>query len=378
MSSTRTDSARKRALLIGAFALACAAPAGPAQAPDAGRPPPVRLEPPHALSSLGLFDLTRPPEGGRLHPTAGNVPYDLPTALFSDYALKSRTMRIPDGAAAAYEPEKVLAFPVGTILTKTFAFPKDERRPEVDVRVVETRLLVRQPTGWEAFAYVWNADQTDATYAPGGRVYDIAFTDPSGTPRAAKYLVPSKNQCQECHHFKGEGSDQILTPIGPKARYLNHDLAYDGRPENELAHLARLGLLTGLPADPPRAPNAFDPADGDLATRARTYLDINCAHCHNPEGTAGQTSQLFLNIENTNAFNLGGCKRPGSAGSDVGGSFDIEPGNHAASILWFRMQTAESGKMMPQLGRSLRHDEGAQLIADWIDGLPTEECATAP
>src|SRR5690606_21602798 len=100
---------------------------------------------------------------------------------------------------------------------------------------------------------------------------------------------------------------------------------------------------------------------------ARDYLDVNCAHCHRPEGAQGVTSQLFLNVENTSAFNLGVCKRPGSAGAGGGGlTFDIVPGDPDASILAFRLQTEDPGAMMPLLGRSLAHDQGVDLIRAWI------------
>jgi hypothetical protein len=114
--------------------------------------------------------------------------------------------------------------------------------------------------------------------------------------------------------------------------------------------------------------------DGTLEERARTYLDVNCAHCHRPDGTAGATSQLFLQYFTADRFHLGECKRPGSAGNDVGGTFDIVPGDHATSILWFRLHTTESGKMMPVIGRGLRHDQGVDLVAAWIDSLPPRDC----
>ncbi|WP_255217355.1 hypothetical protein [Myxococcus sp. AM010] len=79
-------------------------------------------------------------------------------------------------------------------------------------------------------------------------------------------------------------------------------------------------------------------------------------------------------MDNTDEFTLGVCKRPGSAGGGVGGEFDIVPGDHSVSILWYRMHTEESGKMMPELGRVLRHDQGSRLIADWIDAMPARAC----
>lgn len=350
--------------------------AGDAAALDAG-PWAFPETPPATLSETPLFAAGAPIVNGRVVPTSGNEPYELSTALFSDYAVKQRTLWFPEGAQAAYDPQEVLQLPVGTVITKTFTMLADRRAPDGAARVIETRLLVRRASGWEAFPYVWNDAQTEATLAPGGRVIDISTIDATGAPQQFAYLVPSRNQCQECHHFLVGGTQQ-LTPIGPKARYLNFDVTRDGVAENQLVRLARLGKLAGLPAlaDRPKAVDAFaaDPNAFTLDERARAYLDINCAHCHRPEATAGVTSQLFLNRGNTNAFNLGECKRPGSAGPGVGGDFDIVPGSHGTSILWFRMQTVESGKMMPAIGRATQHVEGAKLLADWIDAMPARDC----
>ncbi|RJS17404.1 hypothetical protein DRW03_28100 [Corallococcus sp. H22C18031201] len=342
-----------------------------AGSPDAGEPDRVM---PDNLSELGLF--TGSPSDGGMHPVAGNVPYTLTAPLFSDYAVKSRTLFVPPGKAARYDAKAVLDLPVGTFITKTFSYPADMRAPTQAVRAVETRVLIRQPSGWEAYPYLWNADQTEATMAAGGRVVPVEFIDLHGVTQKISYLVPSRNQCLTCHHLQNATGEQVMLPIGVKARYLNRTNTYDGVEVNQLQHLAQLGRLEGLPAlaDVPHAPDPFDSTQADLSTRARTYLDINCAHCHNPQGTAGITSRLFLNIDNVDLFNLGECKRPGSAGSGVGGEFDIVPGDHATSILWYRMDTTESGKMMPQIGRSLRHEEGSKLLADWIDSLSPRPC----
>lgn len=332
---------------------------------------------PATLSSTPLFAAGAPIVGGRVVPAAGNEPYELSTALFSDHAVKQRTFWIPEGAQATYDAKEVIDLPVGTVITKTFTMLADRRAPTGPARVIETRLLVRRASGWEAFPYVWNETQTEATFAPGGRVIDISTLDEAGTPETFAYLVPSRNQCQECHHFLVNG-EQRLVPIGPKARYLDMNASIAGVTENQLDRLARLGKLAGLPptAERPKAVDAFaaDPGAFTLDERARSYLDINCAHCHRPEATAGVTSQLFLNIESANAFNLGECKRPGSAGPNVGGDFDIVPGKHDASILWYRVHTVESGKMMPAIGRATRHAEGAKLLADWIDAMPPRDC----
>lgn len=343
-------------------------------------PIPFPDTPPPLLSATKLFAVP-PIVDGHIVPRSDSDPYELATALFSDYAIKVRTVRMPttSNEAARYDPRDVLDFPVGTVLTKTFSLRNDRREGHASsgTRVIETRLLVRRTMGWEAFPYVWNLEQTEAVYAPGGRVLEIANIDDKGAPRRFSYLVPSKNQCEECHHVRETGSaGSMLTPIGPKARNLNIDVVRDGARENQLDRWARLGKLVGLPpaSERPRAINAFDPATGSIEERARTYLDVNCAHCHRPEATVGATTQLFLDIGNAKPFNLGECKRPGSAGPDVGGTFDIVPGDHTASILWFRVHTEESGKMMPAIGRALEHIEGATLLATWIDAMPARAC----
>src|ERR1700712_5009715 len=62
--------------------------------------------------------------GGRLAPNAGVLPYDLVTPLFSDYAHKLRTVWMPAGQSAKYTADKSFEFPVGTILSKTFYYPR--------------------------------------------------------------------------------------------------------------------------------------------------------------------------------------------------------------------------------------------------------------
>ena len=185
-------------------------------------------------------------------------------------------------------------FPVGTTLVKTFAYPADFRRPSEKVRYLETRLLIRQAQGWTALAYVWNEAQDEARLKRAGTRLDISFVDAHGQPRRIDYAVPNANQCKECHSLSGE-----LAPIGPKARNLNGDFAYSAGTENQLAHWARTGLLSGAPP-PSQAPRtaAWDDPAAPLADRARAYLDANCGHCHNAAGMASN-SGLNLDLEET-------------------------------------------------------------------------------
>ena len=346
--------------LIGAGSFAAAtsqAPGVNAAALSASRPAAL-------LSEYRLFldDAAR-------EPNAGVTPYALATQLYSDGALKFRYVYVPPGAQARYTDEGVFEFPVGTVLVKTFAFAADMRRPGENVRYIETRLLIRHNDGWIARPYVWNADQTEARYAPVSAPIPVAFIDTQGVQQALDWRVPNQNQCKGCHDRDG-----AVTPIGPRARNLNNAFPYAGGTENQIAHWSALGLLVGAPApdDAPRAPAAFDPASGSLADRARTYLDVNCAHCHNPHGPA-RTSGLDLRAENENPAAWGVRKRPVAAGRASGGfQFAIDPGRAETSILVHRMDSLDPGVMMPELGRQTRDAEGLALVRAWIARMDGE------
>lgn len=300
-------------------------------------------------------------------PNAGLTPYALNTPLFSDYAEKSRLAFVPPGRKVRYRADGVLDFPVGSALVKTFSYPADFRRPDVAVRALETRLLIRKAEGWVALAYVWNADQTEAVLKRAGARLDVSFVDVQGRARTLDYAVPNQNQCKECHQL-----DKQIAPIGPKARNLNGALSYVEGVENQLTHWTRLGLLTGAPA-PQAAPRAahWDDASEPLEARARAYLDANCAHCHNPRGVASN-SGLFLGLEEQRPAALGIGKHPVAAGRGSGDlKVGVEPGAPDSSILAYRMASTEPGVMMPELGRTVVHEEGLALIRAWIAGMKT-------
>ncbi len=318
------------------------------------------------LSTYGLFkNITK------LQPTDSSYTYKLNAPLFSDYTLKKRIIHLPEGESAQYKDSEVFDFPVGSIISKTFSIASDLRQPQQNIKYIETRLLIHQPNGWEGISYKWNDTQDEATKKTGGSLVTFDFIDPSGTPqRTESYLIPAAQECQTCHHVLDNNKKQIILPIGPEARNLN--LEKNG--VNQLTEMKNRKLLRGLSPSPPRLVK-FDDKNEPIDQRARAYLHGNCAHCHNPRGTNGINSQLFLNIENDMEFNLGFCKRPGSAGAGgAGRTFDIVPGNAEASILWYRTSLTDGG-LMPPLARSLVHTEGLAIIREWINALPPNNCS---
>ena len=103
-----------------------------------------------------------------------------------------------------------------------------------------------------------------------------------------------------------------------------------------------------------------------LDLRARSWLDINCGHCHSSQGPAN-TSGLFLDIHQTDPYKFGILKPPVAAGRGSGDrAYDIVPGKPDQSILVYRMEENDPGIRMPEIGRTIAHKEGLQLIKDWI------------
>ena len=326
---------------------------------------------------------------GRLELGEGVVRYSLNSALFSDHAHKLRTVWLPDGAdPAAYDPDAVFEFPVGTVITKTFYYPVDPAEPPdgmrvlraepdpvalaepldlTSVRLIETRVLVHRDDGWHALPYVWNDEMTDATLQRIGDLVPLTLVD-QGDETSFVYVVPDANQCANCHatnHTTG-----AIEPIGPAARHLNRDVDLGDGLTAQLASWQALGLIDDLPAtgDIPRAA-VWDDDAASLEDRARAYLDINCAHCHNSEGPA-DTSGLLLEADTEVGTALGVCKSPIAAGSGTGGRLvGIAPGEPDESIFVYRMQSTDPGEMMPELGRSLAHADGVALISEWIESL---------
>ena len=311
------------------------------------------------LSDYNLF------EGAlaEMNPAEGVMPYDLNTPLFSDYASKARFIYLPKGESANYNAEKVLDFPKGTIIAKTFYYPKDQRKPEKGNILLETRILIHEEAGWKALPYVWNEKQSEAYLDVAGTQTEVQWKDEKGKKQKLNYSVPNMNQCKGCHSYKNE-----IHPIGPSVRQLNKDYHYAGGKMNQLKKWESNNILTGMPKldQVPKLAIWNKPSTGTIDERARAYLEINCAHCHNRYGPAN-TSGLFLDVHEIKAEVLGVNKAPIAAGRGSGGrKVGIAPGKPDESILLYRMESDDSGVMMPELGRKLIHDEGIKLIRDWI------------
>ena len=294
---------------------------------------------PRNLSEFGFFT-----DAAQQVPGAGVHPYALGTPLWSDGADKLRFIYLPKGTRLKADGEGLLQFPVGAAIIKTFAFGEG-----ADRRLIETRVLLHRAEGWTALPYRWNEEQTDATLAlAGGR---IDLVTPAG--EAISYAIPNKNQCKTCH-----SRDGAVIPIGPKARNLS---------VRWMGDMVKAGALDRIPPGGATMPVwAGYTAKGPAEPFARAYLDVNCAHCHQPGGGASN-SGLDLRWEQSDAHAIGIFKRPVAAGRGAGGhDFSIVPGAPDRSILLYRMDSAEGGIAMPELGKASVDKQGVAVVRRWI------------
>lgn len=300
------------------------------------------------------------------------VPYQVRSKLYSDESDKFRFVALPEGETIEYDETAMWGFPEGTIIVKTFYYPHDARSPDEGRRLLETRLLMKRDGRWKPQIYRWNDDQTRANRDLLGRDVQVEWTDEEGNDRSTNYRIPNKNKCKSCH-----ARNNKITLLGPRTRQLNRNFEYASGPNNQLEQFADRGLLDAEVGNPEKLPRLPDPKNEELPidTRARAYLEGNCAHCHDPEGGASN-SGMFLGIEQDDPSKLGICKRTVAAGGGTGGrTYGINPGHPEDSIMIYRMKSNDPEIKMPELPLRTVDEFGVDLVSEWIANLRPKGCS---
>jgi len=305
---------------------------------------------PERLSETGLFAWDE--EQKRAAPTAQLTAYEVNAPFWSDGAEKGRWFALPEGEAFAYAEEGAWEVPVGATLVKHF-----RARHGRGMRDLETRLTRRTEDGWEAATYVWRG--SDAVLAPEGRQFELWTSE-----GVQSWHAPSTSECASCH------VEATGFPLGLRTPQLNRELE-DGR--NQLVALAEAGALM-LPKgfDPAAAPRFVDPGDElePLEERARTWLDVNCAMCHQPQGPGNAAIDLRRSTALDAAGLVGMAPAQGSAGAGEE-TLLAAPGDAARSLLVHRVRTLGDGRM-PPIGSNAVDEEGAALLEAWIAELGSD------
>lgn len=297
------------------------------------------------------------------NPSLGVLPYKPASSLFTDYAKKARFVWMPDGTTSTYNgDEKTLELPVGAVLIKSFYY--DNVQPSNTARIIETRLMIRKNDGWIFAEYAWNDEQTEAFLSMGGSTTSVTWLDDDGVSTVAQYRLPSEIECLTCHR-----QESTPIPIGIKPQNLNTIYNYQSGMQNQLAKWVEMGYLssTGLPNTIASVVDYNDTSQS-LDLRVRSYLDINCAHCHSDLGQCNYRDIRLDFVDTTVDSNLGICSPTIQPIDGVTGI--VVPGNYERSAMHYMLNNNDGGTlMMPLLGRTVIHQEGVALIRDWINSL---------
>jgi uncharacterized repeat protein (TIGR03806 family) len=288
---------------------------------------------PTLLSETGLFASVADHE-----PSAQLLPYEVNAPFWSDGAEKLRYLALPPGETLGYREQGSWDVPVGTTLVKSF-----RARDGGKLRLLETRLIERTDDGWEAATYLWDHEASDATLAPDGRQFELWNR---GEP-VTSWHAPSSAECASCHVASSGfvlGLTTAQLSAGP-----------DGD-DDQISRWIAAGLVhdaDGYDRSSARPHVRPDESGATLDARARTWLDVNCAMCHLPNGTGNAAIDLRRDTPLVDT-----------------GLVDIEPaqGDLERSILWQRVHTLGAGRM-PNVGSNQVDTLGAELLHKWISSL---------
>lgn len=325
---------------------------------------------PTALTDTGLFSST--PN----HQTAAGVlPFDINEPMWNDGATATRYVAVNGDAALNALPKRrrmknsslreFIQFPRDSVVARTVTLQDDTNTA---VRL-ETQVLHFNGKHWNPYTYVWNPEQTDATLAPAAG-QKLQLADYGAFAERKTWKVHSRSECVRCHNDWVGGLLAFTLPqlnLTPASN--SHGAAVQKAPsvtQNQLARYRKNGLLTGAPSPPTAAMVRSTNPDNNLNARARSYLAVNCAHCH-VQG-AGSAATIDLRYDATNAQ----CKTIGAVPAQ--GTFQIPDAKIVAagapwkSVLLYRTACSGRGRM-PHVGSNMVDVAAVSLLRDWITSL---------
>ncbi|MGV3772005.1 MAG: PQQ-dependent sugar dehydrogenase [Verrucomicrobiales bacterium] len=327
---------------------------------------------PTSLKGTGIFAGLTP-----LTPAKGVVPFAIKAEMWSDYASAQRHIALPGFSSIGWADNK-WQFPSNAVLVRTFSMEMDRGNTN-SVRNIETQLLHFDGARWNPYTYKWNEEQTDAELvAAAGDEVKLRVKDSKapGGLREQLWRFNSRAECMRCHN------SWLNTTLAFTRQQLDRNHEFPGEAiglstnfngnqlnlfrANQIIQAAALqGEAPAELVNPYRNSNESE-SFASLEKRARSYLHVNCSHCHREN--AGGSTISFMNVEL--AMNRAGLidKIPTQGNFGITDAKVVAPGDPLHSILYLRMAKSGAGRM-PQIGSRLVDDEGLELVYQWIRQL---------
>jgi mono/diheme cytochrome c family protein len=160
--------------------------------------------------------------------------------------------------------------------------------------------------------------------------------------------------------------------LGLTTPQMNRDHDYAGAKANQLLNFAQLGIfkkpLSKLPSAYISYPDPANPK-ADLASRVKTYFQVNCAMCHVSDGGGNSLIELSYKTPLQKARMLN--EPPLHDDFGITGARLVAPGDPERSLLYQRIARRGEGQMPPTSTNLVDH-AGARLISEWIRKLPAK------
>ena len=314
---------------------------------------------PRRLSETGLFENVK---DGKAAP--GVIAYAVAAEPWADGAASERWLALPGDSRIDVTDLRQWNLPEGSVLAKTHLLKGPTARAGIRV---ETQVQHLEGGFWRPYTYAWDSKGEDAALVgPEGAVSTFQVPDEKGGSRAVEWRFPSRTECSLCHN---RWVHRYL--LGFHGLGLNRPSLKQVEGRNQIEDLEDLGVFSrSVRAQIPDLRRLADPYDStaDLNVRARSYLHMNCSHCHS--FGAGGTALLQVSFDLPTASTQTVGVKPYQGEFGIPGASIITPGDPYSSILYFRMAKLGGGHM-PRIGSREADPGGLQLIHDWIAAMPT-------
>ncbi len=325
---------------------------------------------PRKLSETGLF--VSVPN----HEVApGVVPYRVVVEPWADHTTSERWLAIHGKNPITIDEKGNWQFPNGSVVFKTVSMhgvtTPGKLKQRSAVRL-ETQLMHREAGSWRPYTYVWNDDQQDAVLADGdGSDLQLVIHDStmSSGLRQQDYRIAGRKECFLCHNSWVEKNGTVFGVQSASLLGVNSS-QLKGKLESGLSQLDQLrdaGML-GASSATTAAVDLVDPYDesAGLNERARSYMHVNCAHCHqfNAGGVATLALAKSVDLDKTGLIDA----RPAQGTFGLTDARNVTPGDPFASVLLYRIAKTGGGRM-PRMGSELVDTAAVQLFHNWIAEL---------